>query len=232
MAIIYVGNTEFEDVSEPVRSKSEFGADVLTRTVAGRLPLLQGFLDSLRQGQVFEGLYLQTWKSGDERCFPRVEMEYRGLLDPTALPDPDGQNDFTQKSVTKSATINNESVAEQIKGKPLASGETDEVSATMEMTFFAPTTRWRYLTNIKPAGPKFLQLNLPTAALVPRIFKVSVVAKWTTKEANFSSDMPAPLAAALHTPLILRADGHSANNIIGSPYWEATDTVTYEYEGD
>lgn len=228
MGVIYRGNTEFEDVRIPVVGKNEFGVDTLERVMQGGAPKLDAFLDKLKQGDTYKDKwYLQTWTHDGACIFPTVTLQYKGLASGT-LPAPTYKNDTGCKTVTNSCSITSEAVAEIIKGSPMEGEEVANVTAQKTVVFYSPQTVYRYVTDKLPSGPSYDKIAFNAQIIVKQS---RIVARWADKEATFAGNAPAELVSALASGIQMVVV-HSSEPIIGSPYFECTDTVSLELLGD
>ena len=104
--ITYTGDYAFEDEFEPVPGKSEWGMDTLTRVMAGGQPNLVAFMEGLSQGQsyTFNGnvYYLQTWQPDGGQVYPRVTMNYLGLVG--GIPAPKASGGMIEQTISLSAS--------------------------------------------------------------------------------------------------------------------------------
>lgn len=87
MSVAILGSGTFQDLYAPVKGKSEWGLDTLTRRLSGARSLLEAFIATLAQGQIYpptataeSGYYLQTWEPDDDPNVATITLNYKGLV--------------------------------------------------------------------------------------------------------------------------------------------------------
>lgn len=240
--INYIGNAEFDDVFEPIKGKNEWGIDTLTRKVRGARPLAAAYLAGLTQGQRLsdsEEYYLQSWEPDDNPIWAEITLNYKGLLYGTPLPDI--QNEITPAvgQISKNFATENFGKGRIYRKQPLwklalldFAGETvDEVVATrdvyttgasMEFTYDAIQTVYRYISEGRPTAPRFYTVDIPR---IPTIKRARIV---TADGAVYGRNAPGLLTADLEPIPFTRVVGFVSKNIFGTPFWECQDTVRRE----
>lgn len=181
----------------PRFSKTDYGLDVAQVVMSGPSTKLQSYLISLRQGTVMAGysfMFLSTWDSDHHQTFPPVTLTYKGLLN-GALPNPLTYDDFS--SGTTSAT----------KGD---SGDAAD-QRTWEILFSSPVRRYRYITNVRPTGPKFSASAASGPAGHPSVITQSI------RDGNGRPRSSAPGIGFLYGAQL---QGFSVEPIPGTPYFE------------
>jgi hypothetical protein len=224
MALQLIGDCNFGDIHTPVRSKDEWGVDVLTRRMQGASSLLAAFIATLTQGQTLQGFYLQTWDDDKHPIKPVVTLTYKGLF--SGIPAPIAVNDIVQQTGSVSANFSSENGGKGFQYGIDASGAPlYAVGATREFAYFAPQTVWRYIRNGQPTGPSYSNIGFIAH---PSIIKSRIV---TSDGAPFGGNAPAGLVSALGLSAGLMTVGFRSVPIIGTPYFECQDIVIYGYPG-
>jgi len=150
-------------------------------------------------------------------------------------------NSNSIKSTSKSASIEDiltfRAIAGRNPNKARPATETTEpepdekplVTATLKIEYYSPQTVYTYYASTQPQGPRFTQIN---AGGLPMIVSSSTIAQAGGVQRNYGGgNIPMPLASALsmgyrNLPL------HTHKKIPGTTWYECSDTVTYEYQGD
>lgn len=243
-----LGRTGFEDSMIPVPGKSEFGMDTLTRKLEGYVgedgELLQDFIVSLNQGDTYTFrdvlFYLQTWSCDDSTPVATVTLNYKGLK-PGGTPEPDIQTDTvsTVGRITRSYLDQNGGNGITLRYKilwkfsyfqpTLEEAQTDEqvakralyiTSATLEFLYHAVETRYKYITEGRPSGPRYTEV---VSDYVPVMEEARIVAN--DGMVYPKNDLPAfNMTPVLHPRVV----SWSSKNTIGSPYFECEDVVRLE----
>lgn len=209
MSITYVGETDFIAQSLPAPTKNEFGVDTMTVKYRGAAYKLAAFLKSLRQGarNADDGrFYLQTWNADEGTAYVTVNLLYKGLLD--GIP-----NQTASDSVSLQTMTVNCSTPKQ---------------ATREMQFYAHETQYRYVTNTRPTNYRY---SNPSILIAPKLITSTItVQKDDGTSQVLRGSAPIGLLTALTPAVVGINTGHTATPIIGTPYFECTDTCIYTYQ--
>lgn len=252
MSLATLGNCGFDDVFTPAKGKTEWGMDSLTRRMVGARSLLEAFLATLAQGQVYPpnatpgtGYFLQSWEPDDNSQVATVTLNYKGL-EPGGTPEPIAKSEVSPAAgaISKNYTSENSGLGRLYKTVPLwkyqfiaPTGITvDEVvstrpvyttGATMEFTYDAVQTVYRYISVGKPIAPRYYVVDIPRIPVVKKS-RIS-----TADGSIYGTNAPVALTTDL-TPIVLnRVVGFSSEPVIGSPYYECQDVVRRELgEGD
>lgn len=217
---------------------------------------LQAFIESLNQGDTYDFggvlFYLQTWSPDEGTPICTVTLNYKGLK-PGGTPETDIQTEIAPASGSISAnwSTENDELGRIYRNEPITlfqfgppdplPGVGDPVildrviikrdiyatGATMEFTYDAVQTTYRYVTEGRPNAPRYFQVDIPR---VPVIKKSRITISDGTV---YGTNAPGAVLVDL-TPLVLnRVVGFSSHHVIGSPYYECEDTVRRELgEGD
>jgi hypothetical protein len=239
MSLAILGRATFEDLYEPAKGKSEWGMDTLTRKMSGARSLLDAFIATLAQGQIFEGYYLQTWEPDDNPDIATVTLNYKGLLT-NGTPVPDAQTEIVLSKGVRSADYSSENDG---KGRLYATGVLGQfgtatpgpgeygtmvqwtfqkfcTSAVMEFTYRTAQTRYRYISIGRSSAPRYSTVNFP---FDPQIINRRIV---TSDGSTFGADFEVRFGL---TPVENeQVVSYSSRQVIGTPFFECEDTVRIE----
>lgn len=246
MSLSLLGRCGFEDSMIPVKGKSEWGMDTLTRKLKGHRSLLPDYVAALKQGDRFQDYYLQTWEPDDETVIATLTMVYKGFQ-PGGTPEPVPQTEIMPAvgSISKSYALENSGLGRAYRrqgiykielGQYASPGEAGEIIAdkpifatgvTMEFTYDAIQTVWRYIRTGKPERPRFYAVEWPRVPTVKR-------ARYTTSDGSvFGINAPASITADLSPQVLNRVISSVGVPVFGTPYYECQDVVRRELgEGD
>lgn len=245
-----LGRTGFEEASIPVPSKSEFGMDTLTRPMKGWVgedgENLQAFVASLGQGDtyVFNEItfYLQTWSCNDSTPEAIVTLNYKGLSEGgTPMPDVQTEISPASGSISKSYAGENNGQGRIYKtitlwryqftapdletvtsDQPVGTRDVYTTGVTMEFTYDAVQTVYRYVTQGKPSRPRYFTVDIPRVPTIKR-------SRITTADGSvYGNNAPGALTADLTPTVQNKVVGFTSKNVIGSPYYECVDIVRRE----
>lgn len=240
-----LGRTTFEDAFVPVPGKNEFGMDTLSRTMKGYVGDLATFITGLRQGQTFDFaeslFYLQSWQPSNSTPESSVDLLYKGLVT-GGTPIPDVQTEIVPASGSISASYPDENNGSgrhyktivlwryQFTAPDLETVTSDEpvgtrpvytTGVTMEFTYDAVQTVYRYVMVGKPSRPRYFQVDIPRVPTIKR-------SRITTADGSvYGNNAPAAFADLVPT-VQNKVVGFTAKNVIGSPYYECIDVVRRE----
>ena len=216
---------------------------------------LQAYIESLEQGQTFSFgnvlFYLQTWSTDDGTSLATVTLNYKGLK-PGGTPEPDIQTEIAPASGSISAdwSTENGGLGRIYRTEPVTilqygppdpipgEGEviTDRVivkrdvyasGATREFTYDAIQTTYRYITEGRPAAPRYFTVDIPR---IPVIKKSRIT---ISDGSVYGTNAPGAALVDLEPSVLNRVVGFTSRHVIGSPYYECEDTVRRELgEGD
>lgn len=245
--ILLIGDATFDDVCAPLKGKSEWGMDMLVRKVHGARSEAAEFMADLEQGQDFEGYYLQSWEpDSDDPVWATISLVYKGLLT-AGTPVPLIETDIVPAagSVSKSYVAENGGLGRVYRKQGLYQvdlgitaliGQSDLIvatrdiytsGATMEFTYDAIETTYRYVREGRPDRPRYFQVAIPR---IPVIKKSRFI---TADGAIYGTNAPIALTIDLSPDVLNRVVGFKARSVIGTPYYECEDTVRRELgEGD
>lgn len=244
-----LGRTTFEDASIPVPGKSEFGMDTLTRKMTGYVGDLVAFIASLHQGDTFNfnGIlfYLQTWNPDDATPVSTVTLGYKGLAS-GGTPTPDVQTEIVSATGSTSSSFSDENaglgrayrqdllwtLTNAIPSDSLDSGIVGTgkrtrytTGATMQFTYAAVQSRYRYVRVGKPNGPIYTNIDIPAPPIL--LDQVRIV---LSDGAVYGREKITEFE--LHPVGKARVISFSSSHVIGSPFWECEDVVRYQLEDD
>lgn len=200
------------DVELPRPGKNEWGIDTLERTLSGPAPTVIDFVDTLRQGQSssFNGqqFYLQTWNQDNEVIFPRVILNYKGVLN--GIPDPFVSGQQTEQTVTLSGS------------KSVTSGSppvTVVTGYTRDIRYITRQTEYRYIADTRPTAPIYTTIDVDQAAII----LASIVRSDNGK--TYPGNVPSDILSLLSWIGYNDVSMMQCAPVFGTPYFECIDTV-------
>ncbi len=223
--LTYRGNVNYQDISDPAPGKNEWGIDTLVRKMKGARSLLSVFLATLQQGQSCPGygaFYLQSWDPDDQTPFATVALYYKGLLRGT--PKPIVINDIVPASGSTSAdfTLGGSRPAGIVYGQDAAGKDLKAIGASMEFTYNAGQTTYRYISVGQPNGARYHALGFSYSPTLKR-------ARITTSDgANFGILAPLAIGPALAPAVVTNLASFRSNPVFGTPYFECEDVLRTE----
>lgn len=241
--IATLGSTGFQDASIPAAGKSEFGMDTLQRKMTGYIGNLEAYLATLAQGLIytFNGtpFYLQSWEPDNATPVATVLLNYKGLaVGGTPVPDIQTevvsaigrmQRSYLQHNGGLGISIRNKQsgtvgvvnpVSGQVELERILSAPIYTVSATMEFTYHAVESRYRYITTGRPSEPEY---DTVESDYVPAMEEVRIN---TSDGATYGRGQ---LLSFNMTPeLRTRVVAWTNKNVIGSPFFEVEEVVRLE----
>jgi hypothetical protein len=141
--ITFVGNCDIEEVPGASLGIDAYGLDTLTRKYKGRVDRLAAFLkanrrDRKRPDATYQGLTFASMNFTESGPWAEGEMTFKGTHD-GSMPDPlPPTTSLSPETVTLS----------QYDGAESAD------FPTVEITYLAPVTTWRYVTRKRPTVPQ------------------------------------------------------------------------------
>lgn len=230
-----LGSTNFLDASVPVPGKSEFGMDTLVRRMTGYVGGLVDFIASLNQGDTYLFgeivFYLQSWQPDDATPISTVTLNYKGLK-PGGTPEPDIETEIVASTGGTSADFSalNGGIGIAYRkepfGEPPGTIDIYTTGATLEFTYDAAQSTYRYITTGKPGGPQYEHIDID---FVPTIKTGRMrVANGEIYGVNGPEDVFSPLEPVPEERVV----GFNSKHVIGSPFWECTDIVRMELVQD
>lgn len=242
MSVALLGRTGFEDMFAPAKGKSEWGMDTLTRKMCGARSGLDTFIAGLTQGDIYQGYFLQTWDINDDADVAIVTLEYKGLIT-GGTPKPDIQNNIVSAvgRASKSYLDQNSGLGITLRSivlwkfqyaAPETIGDLDvhvgtrivyTQSATLEYTYHATESRYRYISVGNLGGPRYTS---SASSYTPTIER----ARYTTSDGmTYGRDNASVVAALGISPRLTEKVVSSISRpVIGSPYYECEDIVRRE----
>lgn len=240
-----LGSGTFLDRYAPVKGKSEWGMDTLTRRLSGARTLLETFISTLAQGDAYPAgspnpYYLQTWESDDDPNVATITLNYKGLL-AGGTPTPKavsqivpavGQTeaDYSTEGIVQGVPLGREYRTDLIAGTGETPGPGEygtsiqffrkryALAARMEFTYRAVQTTYRYVTVGRPFGPSYVFPDIPYPAILERariILNDGTVLPRTNWELFFG----------LTPAVIYKNISFICEPIIGSPWFECEDVA-------
>lgn len=232
------------DTHFPVAETDSDGKQTLSREVkCVNGDTYKNLIAALAVGTVYtfggKDFKLKSWNPITDNVFPGVTLLY-AAADPTSVPADRVDNSINTRCSQKSATINNTSVAEQIKGAKLyqsgdtipgsdppdtyTEDETNEVRCTRDVTYDSPQTDYRYVKNVLPTAPIHSTIANGMSTAVRRS---TITCVWQDRELVFSGNAPAAVVSALSMAEVAVVAGFSATET-DPGVWECVDTVALE----
>jgi len=233
---IYVGQTNFDDVCQPVYSKSEYGIDIITRKMRGAASRLLAFVSSLQQGQPmvsighidistgqnFPGFgntnglasfALQTWTTDDDPVYPTVTLNFKGLLS-GVLPKPLACNSQTLQTSSLSCNINTSATV-------IIGGQSFTLSghATRTIQYYANQTDWKYVTNQRISAGTQTELSG-----IDPIIRQSSIRDDNLGIVFSQENAPAAYVTALFPAIVIQQMAFNCDPVPGTPYFEISET--------
>lgn len=240
MSLSNLGSCGFLDLFAPAKSKNEWGVDTLTRKLTGARSLLEAFIATLAQGQVFQGYFLQTWEPDDNPTVATIALNYKGLLTGgTPTPRIETQITAASGSASISFAAENSGFGRVYRRIPLytqptlvdPSGAVIEsvvvagrdiytTGAQMEFTYDAVQSVYRYVTQGRQDAPRY---DVVDSSFVPTVIDARGI---TADGSSFGKS--GGLFFAFNLQPIERVIGFTAVPVIGSPFYECEDVVRKE----
>lgn len=145
-AIDYVGNVEIEEIAGASLAVDAWGLDQCTRKYKGALTKLSAFLATLRRDRFkpdphYPALTLAQYVATENGPWAEVDVTYKGTFDGNLPQPPPPDSGVSVESVSLSLLTND--------------GPSSD-SPTVQLTYYAPTTTWRYVARRRPVAPQFL----------------------------------------------------------------------------
>lgn len=248
MSVAILGSGTFQDLYAPVKGKSEWGMDTLTRRLTGARSLLEAFVASLAQGQIYpptataeSGYYLQTWEPDDSPNVASVTLNYKGLVTggtptPRAISQIVSAVGKTERTFSTEGAVEGEfqgrlwrrdllwsvtapSLPGQILGTSIQ-GFRDRyaMTAIMEFTYRAVQTTYHYVTVGRPFGPRYVFPDIPYPAILER-------ARIVLNDGTVLPRTNWEVFFGLTPSVVYKNISFEASPVIGSPFFECTDVA-------
>lgn len=244
MSTANLGSCGFDDCCVPLKGKSEWGMDTLTRKMMGARSLAIAFNATLAQGQAYQFYYLQTWDWDDNPNVATVTLNYKGLM-PGGTPTPDVQTEVVSAvgRTTKDYSTENDGIGRLYNDAVISQPGAGEVpvdpppgflggtvqyrvhkyavGATMQFNYKAIQAQIRYISVGQPSGPLYSAVNIH---FDPSFDNARII---TSDGATFGIDRMTffELEPVQLPPRIM---SFSSKNVIGSPYWEGEEILRLE----
>lgn len=249
MSLSNLGTCTFDDACVPLKGKSEWGMDTLTRKLTGARSLAEAFIATLVQGQIYPATsstpyYLQTWDADDNPDVATLTLNYKGLVTgATPLPlqeteivtvigkttadystegvvGGNAQGRFYRKDQIWSLT--GEAVGE-VTNTTYGFRSRYALSAAMEFQYKAPQTTYRYITVGRRFAASFSNVGFSYPLVIERArITLSDGTVYQGREQETYFDLT-PVARNIVVDF-------QAKPIVGSPFWECSDTIRLELQ--
>lgn len=251
MSTAVIGRGTFEDLYEPLKGKSEWGMDTLTRKLSGARSLAEAFIATLAQGQIYppassNPYYLQTWDCDDNPNVATITLNYKGLVTggtPTPLQETEivtvvgkTTKDYSTEGIVAGNALGRFYRKDQIwslTGEAVgevtntAYGFRDRyaLSAAMEFMYKAPQTTYRYIKVGRPVAASYSSIGFSYTLIIEK-------ARITLSDGTIYQGRDQETFWEL-TPLPRnRVVDFQTKPIIGSPWWECIDVIRLELGND
>lgn len=216
--VTYKGFLEFEQCSAHLPTKNEFGVDDMVLYYTGAMPKLPAFLAGLKQGRRFDhngrAWYLQTWTVSDDKLWPIVSLNCKGLAE-GVLPVARHETALILQNITVNATISENA------GSP---DDPIDVQLTRDINYRCMQTTWYYVTVGEPNAAKFGTISKP---FNPGILSSTITATDDfrgTRNFNGGNADAAYVTATFPATVDILLD-LTSSQIYGTPYFEVAETV-------
>lgn len=240
MSLTLLGRCGFEDVFTPAKGKNEWGVDTLTRKTRGARSLLDVYLATLQQGQIHQGYFLQTWEPDEDPNVATVSLNYKGLQT-GGTPTPTIETQITAASGSGSVSFatENQGVGRAYQTIPLYTQPTQldntgnvqtsvvigrrviyTTGAQVEFTYDAVQSVYRYVTQGRPAAPRY---SVVDSEYVPVVKEARGV---TADGTSFGKDQG--IFLTFNIIPVENVIAFTSRPIIGSPFYECEDVVRKE----
>lgn len=211
--LAFHGRLQFEDITQPVTGKDEWGLDTLERTLKGPAHLFRACSEALRQGAEYRGYFLQSWRPIDHPYAPGFSLTYKGCQN--GIPNPliaIGRCELM-------SSINATNLYVTYHGKVI-------VEATREIKYIAPHASYRYITDREPSGPRYSSARVSGVQVIDS--RTYITFDDGTSQVLVGA-APAAVATALFATPVVFVTGPSAVQVFGTPFWECEDQVVLRY---
>lgn len=240
MSLAILGDGTFRDSCVPLKGKTEWGMDSLTRKLTGARSLAEAFIATLAQGQAFQGYNLQTWDTDDNPQVATITLSYKGLL-AGGTPTPRSETQIMQASGSASISFatENEGIGRAYRTIPLYTQPTQldntgqvqtsvvigrrlvyTTGAQVEFLYNAVQSVYSYIAQGRPVAPRYEHV---LSDYVP----VVIEARGLTADGSVFGKNQG-IFGAFNIRVIERVIGFNVTEVIGSPYFECQDTVRKE----
>ncbi len=213
----YVGNVQFEKVSEPIWSTEAHGMDQAILPYRGAAPLKPDFeatLVNFAQLADHPRMYLVGYSDDGDPIFPTVDLRFigvRGAIPPVKL--------------VNSTVLQTVSTSGMVQGKD-SEGADIEVQASMEATYYASRTTYQWIEDKIPAlTPRYATV---IAAVSPRPVGYRISAPGTASgTVNYSAFVT--LLNTLRQEE--RVTDYTREEVVPGKLWACESTVDYILSG-
>lgn len=249
MALAIIGDGTFRDSCVPLKGKTEWGMDSLTRKMTGARSLAEAFIATFAQGQAFQGYNLQTWDSDDNPQVATITLNYKGLL-AGGTPTPRSETQIMQASGSGSVsfTTQNNGLGIVYRKKPLYrfsfQGPPDSVfinpvgpefaipdavvaardvyttGAQVQFLYSAVQSVYSYISQGRPAAPRYEH--------VLSTFEPFVIEARGITADGFPFGKDSGVFGLFNIQSIERVIAFNVTEVIGTPYFECQDTIRKE----
>lgn len=247
MSLSNLGSCTFDDAYAPLKGKSEWGMDTLTRKLTGARSLAEAFITTLVQGQKYPATsstpyYLQTWDADDNPDVATLTLNYKGLVtgatpiplkeSGTALVVGRTTKDYSTEGIVAGVplgryyrkdqiwSLTNEAVGE-VTNTAFGFRDRYALSASMEFMYRAGQTVYRYISVGRPSRARYYSIGFSYST---EIEKARITLSDGTVYQGRSQETYFELAPSTQDKVI----DFQAKEVVGSPWWECQDTIRRE----
>ena len=223
MALNYIGNCAWERAGEPEPKDPPGDIPTTNEPWIGRSDQLATFLADWPVGKIYLGGYITGRNVKDLSPGPglaSVDLVVSRAPDFTASQSP---STLSIRTAVKSKSYDDSSLYTEI----------EHFFIRREVTYKAPTTRYRYFSSSQPSGPRFSTssgsiIRIKDYVTVDR-YKADWV--WFDRMEGPASIINATLISQVN--LVISTDSQcDADPEPGTPWWRCTDTATSIYNSD
>lgn len=252
MSLSNLGSCTFLDSCVPLKGKTEWGMDTLTRKLVGARSLAEAFIATLAQGQTYptgstNPYYLQTWDADDNPNVCNLTLNYKGLVT-GGTPTPLQETEIVTVIGKTTADYSTEGATVEAPGglgryyrkdliwsmeSPAGPGDNGRsfkgfrdryaVSAAMEFMYKAPQTIYRYIKVGRPVAASYNSIGFSYTMIIEKArITLSDGTTYEGRDQETFFDLT-PVARA-------KVVSFQCKPIIGSPFWECSDCIRLEFE--
>lgn len=154
MSVVFAGDTEWEEQPDWSLTVDDYGVDTLSRPYSGNAELLADFLKQYPKGSrdpVYDQLKRTGYSASGHRSFPTVTLQYKGIF-ADDLPDVKRGGGWRRQTATLTMQDDSTDAARA------------DSATTCTIAYYAPVTRFRYVTRKQPTKQKYAGQLLQTDA--------------------------------------------------------------------
>lgn len=223
--IIYVGNCEWRLIKSRPTDVAN-GLPGLVETWFGRADHLEQWKAQFPLYTAYRGGYITKRDINDDQG-PFATGDLIITLPPDFgryLMRPS----WSIKTATKSANVTGPNLIPPALIPPGVS-QPNPLPCTRTVSFYSPECRYQYFADGKPDGARF---GSAATGRNPIIIRSTITCQLSSGQLTFNGNAPAAIVSALAMQTIDRVTSVDADPIAGTSWYECTDTVGRELQGD